>query len=242
MYTSEEMEFFLEHGYLHVPGVLDADQLTRYRSAFDRVWEREQPKVNQHKLLKYRDFIDLIEHPEILSRQQAVFGDQTQLLQYDLLRQGPRSDAPARRWHRDFAFPGDRPLSVNSIVYMDDMTLERGPTCVVPGTHRGEAHPPPDRTHEHLPGEVEVTAAAGDVVFINGAVWHSGGANRSGRLRRGIFLYFGHWWMKRYEAETELPWQIFENASSLRLQLLGIRMPDRDLHMYNPQASIEGSS
>ena len=196
MHTPEEMEFFLEHGYLHVPGVLDADQLARYRSAFNRVWEREQPKVSQHKLLKYRDFIDLIEHPGILSRQQAVFGNQTQLLQYDLLRQGPR----------------------------------------------GEAHPPSDRTHEHLPGEVEVTAAAGDVVFINGAVWHSGGANRSGGLRRGIFLYFGHWWMKRYEAETELPWQIFENASSLRLQLLGIRMPDRDLHMYNPQAPIEGSS
>ena len=242
MHTPEEKRFFLEQGYLHVRSVLDTDQLGYYRKQFDRVWEREHPKVNQHKLLKYRAFIDLIEYPPILSRQQAIFGNQTQLLQYDLLRQGPHNDWPARSWHRDFIFPGDRPLSINTIVYLDEMTSERGPTCVVPGTHRGEEHPPLDRIHHSLPGEVEVTAEAGDVVFINGSIWHSGGVNRTDGLRRGIFLYFGYWWMKRYEAETELPWQVSANASSLRLQLLGIKMPDRDIHQYNPKARIEGSS
>ena len=234
MKTSAEKAFFLEQGYLHVPGVLDDKQVEFYREEFDRVWELEAPKVNQHKLLKYQSFIDLIEHPAILERQQAIFGNQTQLLQYDLLRQDGESQWPIRSWHRDFTFPGDRPLSVNTIVYLDHMTPERGPTCVVPGTHQGEVYPPKERHTEPLPGEVEVLADPGDTVFINGSIWHSGGANRTQGLRRGIFLYFGWWWMKRYEHETELPWQAKENASASRLQLLGLKMPDRDVHQYDP--------
>lgn len=234
MKTATEKSFFLEHGYLHVPGALDQAELERYRQEFDRVWELEAPRVNQHKLLKHQAFIDLIEHPSILERQQAVFGNQTQLLQYDLLRQDADSRMPVRSWHRDFIFPGDRPLSINSIVYLDEMTLERGPTCVVPGSHRGHEYPPLQRIHEPLPGEIQVEAEPGDAVFINGAIWHSGGANRSQGLRRGIFLYFGWWWMKRYEHETELPWQATANASELRLQLLGLKMPDRDVHQYDP--------
>lgn len=234
MKTDAEQAFFLEHGYLHVQGVLDREQVDFYRTEFDRVWEQEAPKVNQHKLLKYQSFIDLIEHPPILERQQAIFGNQTQLLQYDLLRQDANSNMPARSWHRDFIFPGDRPHSINTIVYLDPMSHERGPTCVVPGTHRGEEYPPLDRIHTSLPGEVEVLAEPGDAVFINGAIWHSGGANRTQGLRRGIFLYFGWWWMKRYEHETDLPWQAKANSSELRLQLLGLKMPDRDVHQYDP--------
>ena len=234
MRTSEEKATFLEHGFLHAPGVLDMQQVKLYRQEFDRVWDLEAPKVNQHKLLQYQAFIDLIEHPAILERQQAIFGNQTQLLQYDLLRQDANSQMPVRSWHRDFIFPGDRPLSINTIVYLDPMTAERGPTCVVPGTHKGNSYPPADRLHKSLPGEIEVVAQPGDAVFINGAIWHSGGANRTQGLRRGIFLYFGWWWMKRYEHETDLPWQAKQNASALRLQLLGLKMPDQDIHQYNP--------
>ena len=46
--------------------------------------------------------MELIEHPPILDRHRAIFGNQVQLLQYDLLRQGPRNSAfPERSWHRD---------------------------------------------------------------------------------------------------------------------------------------------
>jgi phytanoyl-CoA dioxygenase PhyH len=234
MTTPEEKEFFLEHGYLHARGVLAGDHLATIRAEFDRVWEIEKPRVNQHRLLKYPVFIALIEHPPILDRHQAIFGRQVQLLQYDLLRQGPHSEASERHWHRDFSFPGERPLSINTILYLDDMTEAVGPTRVVPGSHRGEALPPPDRANEPLPGEVAVYAEAGDAVFINSAIWHTGGRNRGEGLRRGIYLYYGYWWLKRYESDEALPWQAFENASEQRLRLLGIQMPDRDIHMYAP--------
>jgi len=232
MKTPEERAAFLEQGYLHVRGVVSGAELTALRDEFDRVWDLEGPRVNQHRLLKYSAFRELIERPAILERHQAIFGDQAQLLQYDLLRQGPGSKAAERAWHRDFAFPGDTPLAINTILYLDDMTEGRGPTRVVPGTQRGLEQPPRAQRGEPLPGEVAAYADAGDAVFINGAIWHTGGRNTTDGLRRGIYLYYGYWWLKRYEADQQLPWQAFEGASETRLRLLGVKMPAGDLHMY----------
>ena len=39
---------------------------------------------------------------------------------------------------------------------------------------------------------------------------------------------------ERYETSQKLPWQAFEGASDMRLKLLGVKMPDRDIHMYDP--------
>jgi hypothetical protein len=238
MNTPEEKSFFLKNGYLHAKGVLTPEHLEHIRTEFDRVWDLGK-QCNQHELLKHPTFIDLIEHPAILDRHRAIFGDQVQLLQYDFLRQGPRNESfPVRGWHRDFVFPGDHPLSINTILYLDDMTEERGPTYVVPGTHRGSSLPPKDRANQPLEGEVAALAAAGDAVFINSAIWHSGGRNRSDGLRRAIYLYYGYWWLKPYEAHQLRPWQCLENASQQRLQLLGVKMPAGDIHMYDPAAGF----
>ena len=234
MITPEQKDFFLEQGYLHLPGVLRGEELDRYRAEFDRVWELEGAPVSQHKLLKHSAFIELFEHPMILEMHRTFFGNQVQLLQYDLLRQGPHSSFPDRAWHRDFVFPGERPVSINTLLYFDDMTQERGPTYVVPGSHRCEARPPKGQENLPLPEEVAALANAGDVVFINSAIWHSGGRNETDGLRRGAYLYYGYWWLKRYEAERELPWQALEGATESRLKLLGLKMPEGDLHMYNP--------
>lgn len=235
MITAEEKEFFLEHGYLVVEGAVKGEHLQRLQREFDEVWEKEKaPPCTQHELLKYRTFIELIEHPPILDRQRAIFGNQVQLLQYDFLRQGPHSQVPAYRWHRDFTFPGDRPLSINTILFIDDIRMETGPTRVVPGTHRGEALPPRDKRNQPLEGEVAVPVPAGSAIFINGAIWHTGGRNGSDGLRRGIYLYYGYWWLKRYDGHRVLPWQVYEGASEQRLRLIGVKMPDRDLHMYDP--------
>lgn len=232
MLNEQEKLFFLEHGYLVVEGILTGDHLKTVQAEFERVWETEGAPVNQHKLLKHEAFRQLIEHPPILDRHRAIFGDQVQLLQYDLLRQGPKSHFPLRAWHRDFAFPGDIPLSVNTILFVDDITPDKGPTRVVPGSHRGAQAPPREHVNQPLDGEIGVTVPAGSAIFINSAIWHSGARNESDGLRRGIYLYYGYWWLKRYDAMQKLPWQAFENASEQRLRLLGAKMPGRDLHMY----------
>ena len=135
--SDADRDFFLENGCLHVRKVLDGSHLVRLQGDFERIWALEQPPVKQHKLLRHQTFIDLIEHPPILDLHRSIFGNQVELLQFDLLRQGPHSTAPEQAWHRDFSFPGERPLAVNTILYLDDMSEETGPTRIVPGSHRG---------------------------------------------------------------------------------------------------------
>lgn len=234
MISAKEKSFFLENGYLVVENAVEGKHLQQVGEAFDTVWEQEKPPMNQHKLLKYDVFRELIEHPPILDRHKAMFGNQVQLLQYDLLRQGPNSNFPERSWHRDFVFPGDIPLSVNTILFIDDMTREKGPTHLVPATQFGVRLPPGERRHLPLDGEIAVEVPAGTAIFINSAIWHSGARNRSDGVRRGIYLYYGYWWLKRYDQAQRLPWQAYEQASEQRLRLLGIKMPGKDLHMYDP--------
>lgn len=237
MLNKEEKDFFLENGYFHAKGVLSGEYLSYIQSEFDRVWALKNSQVSEHDLLKHKSFIELVEHPPILDRIKGIFGTQAQLLQYDLLRQGAHHTGKERSWHRDFTFPGDRPLSINTIIMLNEMTEERGPTRVIPGTHLGEAVPSPEQVNQPLPGEVPVYAQPGDAVFINGAIWHTGGINKTDGIRRGIYIYYGYWWLKRYNWENrQLPWQALENASEQRLRLLGIKMPSWDLHMYPPDS------
>ena len=75
--TPQEKAFFLEHGYLLVESVLQGEHSAAISEAFNQVWEIEQaPPCSQHQLLKHKPFIDLIEHPPILERQRAIFGEQ----------------------------------------------------------------------------------------------------------------------------------------------------------------------
>src|SRR3954447_2849000 len=101
---------------------------------------------------------------------------------------------------------------VNSMVLLDDMTPDNGPTRVVPGSHRwvpinvpdvnmaevteikvtpeDRAIMPKDPTAPH-PKEVRVTGRAGSVAVINGHIWHGGTRNESGARRRVLHLAIG---------------------------------------------------
>ncbi len=234
-FTADERLRFDTDGYVHCASVLDAALLAEVRAEFDRLWAEHGAagRVFHQQLLTSPVFIRLIEHPPILARQRALFGEQVQLLSLDLLRQGPDSQSADYAWHRDFHFPGDHVLAANTLLYLDDITPESGQTRVVPGTHRGHEVPPTELCAGLLPGQIAITAQAGDAVMINAAIWHTGGRNRGAGQRRAIYLYFGWWWLKQYFADRgSMPWQAAVGATPERLALLGLRMPGRDLHMY----------
>lgn len=238
--TPSDCAAFLRDGYHLVPGALAPDHLATLRAAFDRVYHpARRGKVGQDILLQHQEFIDLIAHPPLLACMRALFGRQTQLLSLDLLYQPAADGAPrpgnGSSWHRDFEYPGDVPIAANAILYLDDMDDERGPTVVLPGSQRGWETPGRACWDHPLPGQVALHARAGDMALINAAIWHSGGRNRcpTGE-RRAIYAYYGFFWLKRYETHIELPWQARAGASAERLELLGLKMPDWDLHQFDP--------
>lgn len=216
-------------GYLLLECVLDAELIRRLRDEFDVLWKRHNGSVDQRQLLASETFLELLEHPRLLAEVKAVFGAQMQLLMYALRQHDQADDLRERDWHRDFSFVCDRTIGLNAIVYLDD-TMHTGPTLVVPGSHRWRDLP--GGRYEPRADELELPARAGQVLVSDAALWHSRGRNCTSSPRRIVLLYFGYWWLKRYEHDSALPWRALMNASAQRLQLLGLRMPGRDLHLY----------
>ncbi len=99
----------------------------------------------------------------------------------------------------------------NALILFDDMTLDNGPTRVIPGSHwwppinvptvnmadwRPQPLAPqeqqlvPDNLEIEHPKEVRVTALAGSIIVINSALWHSGTRNLDGSKRRVLHLTY----------------------------------------------------
>jgi ectoine hydroxylase-related dioxygenase (phytanoyl-CoA dioxygenase family) len=100
---------------------------------------------------------------------------------------------------------------VNAMILFDDMTLDNGPTRVIPGSHRwapinvpvvnqGDWEPGPlaaadrarvpDDLNAPYPGEVLLTAPAGAAVIMNSSGWHSGTLKKNDQPRRLIHFSY----------------------------------------------------
>ena len=99
----------------------------------------------------------------------------------------------------------------NGILLFDDMTLENGPTRLVPGSHlRAPINIPyvnigdweaapltpaeqalvPTDFSKPCPGEIHLAAPAGSVAVLNSSLWHAGTTNKSGARRRVLHLTY----------------------------------------------------
>lgn len=100
---------------------------------------------------------------------------------------------------------------LNAILFFDDVTLESGPTRIVPGSHHwppinvptvnigdwspeqmsaGERAFAPGDLDAPYPGEVLITAPAGSVAIANSSAWHSGTKKMNNKPRRVLHLTY----------------------------------------------------
>ena len=100
---------------------------------------------------------------------------------------------------------------VNSMIMFDDMTLDNGPTRIVPGSHKwapinvpytniGDWEPSPLSAEDQArapkdlgapyPGEVLVQAPAGSAIICNSSGWHGGTLKKSDAHRRMLHLSY----------------------------------------------------
>lgn len=133
----------------------------------------------------------------------------------------------AQMIHRDddawnFANPG-RPMIVNTIAALVDITPESGGTLVVPGSHRWDR----DRT----PTDDEFTACelpAGSTLFFRGDTIHAGGANATtDRYRRALSTSYCCGWLRPVEnVYTTVPPEVAAGLPRRAQELLGYALYD----------------
>ena len=226
MLTQADTEAFERDGYFVLEGAIGGDLLTRLQSeaavlaasvppdAERRIW-------HERALFRREAFRDLLDAASFIQGAETLQGPDVQLLALDLLLVRDGSDGIG--WHRDVRFVCNKTLSVNSGIYLQDLTEEVGPLRVLPGSHRAE-DPPGQGAADSLPGEQTVHAKAGDAVFFDAGLLHAGGRNASGRDRLAVFPYFGRYWVKRMDNyfTQPLPADLAQTTDPMKRQLLGL--------------------
>jgi ectoine hydroxylase-related dioxygenase (phytanoyl-CoA dioxygenase family) len=139
-------------------------------------------------------------------------------------------------WHTDYrphTTPAPRlpsaPTVITILLYLDPADGETGPLFVVPGSHLRAEQPSPEA--DTVDGQVALKVEPGQIVVMNGALWHRGGPNHSDRIRRLITLQLSTIFMTEFNFEPSMPSPAFqrllETSRTRRdeplLELLGLR-------------------
>lgn len=109
------------------------------------------------------------------------------------------------------------PIVCNSMWALTDFTEANGATRLVPGSH---VKPSPDYggAYDTIPAEMP----AGSVLVWDGALWHGGGANRTGQRRTGIAMNYCAGFIRQQENQLlGVPADIARSFSPRLQELMG---------------------
>lgn len=233
---------FHEHGYVVFPDLLGPDFAAELYAACDGldkvVWNASRSTANERILLQDPRFRRIFTDTPFIDRIAALVGDDLQLLDLQLLEFAPDAEhvgavsTGTREWHTDITFFSDLPVAVNVGMYLTDMTPEKGPLRVIPGSHRWHREPAGNEVTVPHPDEVVVEVPAGAAVAFDAQLWHSGGRNASGTPRRGLFAYCSHYWVKRMDEyyERQLPQELLDADDPRLRQFFGLEAAAESIH------------
>ena len=245
--TREIIRDFKRDGFVLIPGVLDAEEVTALRETTDRYFADPAAiaggYVQGNFILRHTNvldsiFCDLLVKEPIISLMEAIFGPGCEQCGMNVLR-SDRTKA-ITVWHVDddlfFPLPEDVPrhdpriempiLWLTVQVALSDIdSPENGPTQYVPGSHYSGRRPPKTETPEFEgKGPVTILCKAGDIYLHNSQCWHRGTPNRSDRVRYLLQQQYGpRWAFPRYNAyiSYKMPEHLLEGASDRLLRVLG---------------------
>src|SRR5437667_6898833 len=202
--TQAEKDRLDRDGFLLLPDMLTAEQVTRFGARLDELLAEEGEDAGKevHQEAGTDRLANLVNkdamfevcytHPRLLAAVAHIFRRD---FRFNSLNS--RSALPGQGhqgFHPDFGRavePGEY-FVCNSAWLLDDFTETNGPTRVVPGSHRSGKLPKDEMAdpREPHPREIQVLAPAGSVFVFNSHVWHSGTRNNTDKPRRVIHSSF----------------------------------------------------
>ncbi|HZT32055.1 MAG TPA: phytanoyl-CoA dioxygenase family protein [Bryobacteraceae bacterium] len=205
MLSDSEKRQLDEQGYLVLPDLMGPALLAEVRARVEELFAKEGEKAGAEfkqepgarRLANLVDKGEVFERviltPRVLEAMAHVLGKEFKLSSLNVRAANPHGDC-AQPLHADSgALADERGYWVcNSVWMLDDFTEENGATRMIPGSHRWRRLPPPD-CYDPQPGEQLVTGKAGTVVVMNAHMWHGASANRTGRPRRAMHVYYTRW-------------------------------------------------
>ncbi len=247
--SPEEIERLKQDGYLVRERLVQGELLEELRVAADAVEADAlaHSKPGEGKGfggLFIRSLID--KHPAFLetlfrfepclSVARAVLGPQVQIHATVLRVAYPGLQNQDVEWHFHQRVVPDpepawfhRPVVVDNLIYLDDLTEASGPLVVLPGTHLVNQDLP-SGDFSDKPGQVVVTCPAGSCITSHSSLWHralSPHPNHQ-QKRRLLILGYSPVWQKQIDRpsaihrEGGLTDSLLPNADRETRELLGL--------------------
>jgi len=198
-----------ERGYAIVRGAVPASLIAQVEADLEERFAAtpfcqggfygERTKRFGRLLIRSPHMAGLVMHPAILALAAAALGPWCERIQLNLTQAIElHPGAPAQFPHRDQDMwageTGRTEYLVNVMWPLSSFTEDNGATLIWPGSHGAAA------LSEAPAGEPVVAQVdPGDAIVFLGSTLHGAGANRSGRVRRGIIVSYCLGWLKPYE-------------------------------------------
>ncbi|MCE9592108.1 MAG: phytanoyl-CoA dioxygenase family protein [Planctomycetes bacterium] len=222
------LEHLNRYGYYTDHDLFTPDHLGRLRDALARLQRDAKPEYDHaHQtyfpnIIEFDDaFAEVLDNTRLLEGLFEVIGPDVQLYANEVLVSKPTGKALG--WHRDKMSIGKHcpNMFLKVCLYVDELTIDAGPTGVVPESHfdiyKGE---------EFYPHKIDFLAKPGSMLAFAASTMHRAGLHVEGKPPRpAMFFVFIPWWIKQAVYYTGHKCQkLIDTASPMRLQLLGVQM------------------
>jgi ectoine hydroxylase-related dioxygenase (phytanoyl-CoA dioxygenase family) len=203
----DQIRWIEVHGYVVIPDLLTSEQLTAIRAELALLPTKAVDYSDNQRgyaNVQWTDSpvtIQTIALPKMISFLSKLFGDSIICTSCAYAVSLPGH--PGIAVHTDaqplgskiFGLTASSPCLVRVLYYLDDLTPERSPFKVIPGSHLSmHADGNPYRRYLAHPDEVMVTCRAGSAVIINQKVFHANYPNYSDSQRRMLAIAYRPAW------------------------------------------------
>jgi Phytanoyl-CoA dioxygenase (PhyH) len=247
--STKNMSDFLEQidkiGFCTIEDVVSLDLVSRLKGDLQKAIELE---AEYHKTRNYPDygmvlfcplygqsFVELLECEDFMTPVESVMGKNCILYSYTSTSLPPSKGNYASRIHNDcnHTIPVDYITKFQTLVALDDFTLENGATYILPGSHRLQG---PPSSEEFYRDAIRLTMKAGSVWYAHAKLWHAGATNNTQNWRHGVASVYCRSYMKQ---RIDVPKLMHDRSSQLSagtLQKLGFlaQVPESYDEYYAP--------
>ncbi|MBC7808631.1 MAG: phytanoyl-CoA dioxygenase family protein [Akkermansiaceae bacterium] len=234
----QEVADLVEHGFIVREKLVAGRDLEALRDAADeieaRYLETQKPgQGNGFGGLFVRNIIDehpvieslLLQNPVLVSVARAVLGPQVQVHASVLRVAYPELENQGVEWHFHQRVVPDpeppfflRPVVLDNLIYLDDLSEDSGPLVVLPGSHNTDEDLPSGDFSDKA-GQVVVKCPAGSVVTSHSSLWHRAFAPKpDGGKRRLLIFGYSPVWLKTIDVPTKLRARTASDADATQEQ------------------------
>ncbi|KAF9696993.1 hypothetical protein EKO04_005120 [Ascochyta lentis] len=239
--TLEQAKVHLkEHGWVKVPSVLSKEEAA---NALDRLWKAKaaseangeatfQPVLDPNPsnvrvfyLVELDQlFRDMLVDPTCLQLTESVLGDKFLVSNFSANIARPGAESMALHSDQSIVLPEPwtNIWAVNVIWCLTKMTKENGATLYIPGSNKWTCWEDVPKNAPDL--LVPFEAEAGDIIVLDGRLWHTSGRNVTEDEDRAIlFAYYSAPYMRLLTNwSAKLPKELQEELSPQLQEMLGL--------------------